>query len=190
MDWIRRYGAFTWAAFVLSIISVLISSYTLVLEKRIDADWATILVAILALLVTILLAWHIFNLMDFNQRIEESEKRISDDLSVRVDRISSELSAKSFFTIGIMEYENGKYDSAFSSFHISLSQSVRYGFDEIKRDSIHFLKFYEVHKIDIKKSNEDIEGVVKALLSTGDDGLMPLIKYLVSKLDNPNQVGL
>lgn len=71
MDWIRRYGAFTWAAFVLSIISVLISSYTLVLEKRIDADWATILVAILALLVTILITWQIFNIINLRELTRE-----------------------------------------------------------------------------------------------------------------------
>lgn len=63
----------------LSSIAILLSGYTVfVYDKRIEADWMGILIGILALLVTVLVGWNIYSLIDIRnmcpENIEMNEK--------------------------------------------------------------------------------------------------------------------
>lgn len=61
----------------LSIVAMLLSGYAaFVCDKRVEADWMGILVGILALLVTVMLGWNIYSLIDIrNLRKEISNER-------------------------------------------------------------------------------------------------------------------
>lgn len=58
----------------MSIAAILLSIYAVfVCDKRIEADWMGILVGVLALLVTVLIGWNIYALIDFNRAKKEMD---------------------------------------------------------------------------------------------------------------------
>ena len=58
----------------MSIAAILLSIYAaFVCDKRIEADWMGILVGVLALLVTVLIGWNIYALIDFNRAKKEMD---------------------------------------------------------------------------------------------------------------------
>ncbi len=81
----------------MSIAAILLSIYAVfVCDKRIEADWMGILVGVLALLVTVLIGWNIYTVIDI--------KKIKDDYE------KTKLSIRKEYRKESLEYK-GKIDS-------------------------------------------------------------------------------
>lgn len=62
---------------VISVIALATSTYaSLVCDKRIEADWMGVLIGVLSLLVTMLIGWNIYNLIDFKTKEKEIDRNI------------------------------------------------------------------------------------------------------------------
>ncbi len=69
-----RTSKITYVSLLLSIISLLLCCYLLFSDKRFEADWGQIITGILSFLVTILIAWQIWTIIDTKNIIKELEK--------------------------------------------------------------------------------------------------------------------
>lgn len=69
---------------IISLIALVLSVYaSFVCDKRLEADWMGVIVGILSLLVTTLIGWNIYNLIDINQtrkQINQVETKLSSSL--------------------------------------------------------------------------------------------------------------
>lgn len=63
----------------ISVISIALSIYaTFICDKRIEADWMSILIGILALLVTTLIGWQIFSIVKIDKIKNDIKERYND----------------------------------------------------------------------------------------------------------------
>lgn len=111
----------------ISIASLLLSFYLIFSENRFDADWGQIITGIMSFLVTILIAWQIWTVIDFERKVKDHTKlventlqqKFNSDLQVQKDKtekyIHENLSA-SFMNIGHAMMSTHYYVSAITFF--------------------------------------------------------------------------
>ncbi|MFG5856866.1 hypothetical protein LDB17_01495 [Dysgonomonas sp. Shenzhen-Wh21] len=66
----KNNNSFSIIALGLSGVSLLVSVYIICSENRFNTDWYAIVVGILALLVTVLIGWNIYTVIDFRRETE------------------------------------------------------------------------------------------------------------------------
>lgn len=130
----------------LSVFAIILSGYaTFICDKRIEADWMSILVGILALLVTVLIGWNIYSLIDIN-RIRNNIYETKATLSENIETSLSEVQMTAFFV-----FLNKDKKSSDDIFHIWL-----HGISAIRH-----LSFADKH--------QECSNIAKMILSGVDD---------------------
>lgn len=75
----------------ISIISILLSSYVILSEKRFDADWGFLITGVLSFLVTILITWQIWSMIDTRNAMKEMEHNTKSselNMSIQYEKLS------------------------------------------------------------------------------------------------------
>lgn len=75
----------------------------------------SILVAVLSILVTVLIGFQIFNLIDFNQRLQRVKKKIRKQYRVDVEKAKYDATGMALAQLGLSQYYNGDYSNAIRS---------------------------------------------------------------------------
>lgn len=65
-------------SFIVSIVALVLSVVTLFRSKPIEADWATLLVGVLSLLVVALTFWNVYNVVYMNRIAKKQAKKVFD----------------------------------------------------------------------------------------------------------------
>lgn len=96
---------------LISLIALGLSVYaSFVCDKRIEADWMGVIVGILSLLVTTLIGWNIYNLIDINQTRKQIGQ-LETKLSASLETSLYEVQMTAFFVF--LNKENKKSDDYF-----------------------------------------------------------------------------
>lgn len=98
--------------YICVVVSVLLSGFA-AFSKCFNLDSASFPLGVLTLLVTVLIGWNIYSLIDFNQRKAEIDE-ISKKLGVAIDEASQAASA-AYWGMGYMFYESKQYAGAATS---------------------------------------------------------------------------
>lgn len=72
-----KNNSFSIISLAVSVISLLVSSYIICNENRFNADWYAIVIGILSLLVTVLIGWNIYTVIDFKKEIDKMREQNS-----------------------------------------------------------------------------------------------------------------
>lgn len=80
-------------SFILSVLAVvLMIGYFCIRTQNLESDAPMLLVAVLAILVTVLLAWQIYNVIDFENKIKGIKQELRDEFHSTVKEITDEIS--------------------------------------------------------------------------------------------------
>lgn len=114
-------------ALLISILALLLCSYLLFDEKRFDADWGQVITGVLSFLVTILIAWQIWVVIDTKNIIKELQ---NENIKTQIHFANeySKLSAGVYYSLfdffrkdGLQVYEYFKYGL------LTLNHSIKVG---------------------------------------------------------------
>lgn len=168
---------------VISIASLILSIYAaLVCDKRIEADWMGILVSILSLLVTVLIGWNIYTLIDIN-RIRNNIAETKATLSETIETSLSEVQMTAFFV-----FLNKVNKSPDDIFHIWLHgiSAIRHLSYADKHQECSDIATMILSEVDALKGTEwkdsQIDNLMTILLSLKDSKKIPEFPTLCSIL--------
>lgn len=80
-----KNNSFSIIALAISVISLLVSGYIICSENRFNADWYAIVIGVLSLLITVLIGWNIYTVIDFDRRIENKVERALSGIGSEVE---------------------------------------------------------------------------------------------------------
>lgn len=137
-------------------------------------------IAFLGILVTLLIGWQIFTSITLNKRLNKHEEKINLFVRNSMECIDNKITARSFHSMGMVEFELNKHNEALSSFYISTSLSIKAKDEKIIQDNIYFLNLYKSNNYIDSMSSDDVTNWIDVLSKVDNINSIELIKYFSS----------
>lgn len=150
----KNNNSFSIIALGISVLSLLFIAYVVCLETRFNADWYAIVVGILALLVTVLIGWSIYTVIDFDRRVTKRINKAITDLNIEIKgnikKESNKIIHITFGLIGLSMYQSGEIITAIEFY----TRAIKYA--DNKEDIVDIEMYLDILSscIDIVMKNE------------------------------------
>lgn len=122
-----KNNSFSIISLAVSVISLLASGYIICSENRFNADWYAIVIGVLSLLVTVLIGWNIYTVIDFERRIDDKTKSLNEYFEEKALEIKSDaFNEMSKMKSEIIDYTHVNFAIIFTNIGHSLMASNMY----------------------------------------------------------------
>lgn len=118
----------------------------------------SLIVAILSVLVTILIGFQIFSIIDLNQRFRRLENKVKKQYLVDIEKAKCDATGMSLAQLGLSQFYNDDYDNAIRSLFNALAILRNGSMDDFASDAYY-------HAIDLIYSIVQDERVIGASFS-------------------------
>lgn len=184
-------------ALLFSIVAILVAYFRC---EPMTADWMGILVGILSLLVTILIGWQIYSVMQVERKMNDTMTKAIDnmndtivkaidDISTKIDKHTEaskeEAIGASLFNLGQVMFYNGSYEHALDNF-IKAVKAINKS--EMKDKDVHIEKCIQDIMITVDLMKKDIDKYSiserslviysKILLELHDERVFTIMEFL------------
>lgn len=122
-----KNNSFSIISLAVSVISLLASGYIICSENRFNADWYAIVIGVLSLLVTVLIGWNIYTVIDFKRRIDDETESLNKSFEEKALEIKSDaFNEMSKMKSEIIDYAHVNFAIIFTNIGHSLMASNMY----------------------------------------------------------------
>ncbi|SBW06399.1 exported hypothetical protein [uncultured Dysgonomonas sp.] len=179
----KNNNSFSIIALGLSGVSLLVSVYIVCSENRFNADWYAIVVGILALLVTVLIGWNIYTVIDFDRRVDKKingvEALLRNHVNSYVYNTSYQLTVNNFGFIGEVMYATKQYNLSAIYYARALNYAEKLNNDQ--RDKIVLFNGLEVAIANCNKLVQgDQDEIIENIRMVNDIRIVQLIHKIKS----------
>lgn len=137
-------------------------------------------IAFLGILVTLTIGWQIYMAITFDKKLKKHKEEINSFVEKTIECIDHKITARSFHSIGMVEFELEKYKEALSSFRISTTFAAEVNDKKIIDDNIYFLNIYKSNNFMNSIPSDEVNMWVEALSKLNKLEATELIKYFSS----------
>lgn len=151
-----------WIAISLSVLAVIISGVATCIAAyrtpELGFDYQGVLVGILALLVTTLIGWQIYNIIYVEERVKKSIGNTLGNLNKKIesstDAAKEEAIGTSLFNLGQVMFHNGLYEFALDNFIKSVGAITKSNMD---KKEVHIQNTINAIMVTINRMKKDVD---------------------------------